>query len=73
MAEFCSDCADKYGFVAEIETEKILARLKPGNSQNVLCEGCELVALLKDDTSALFKGYNDDGHVKWLKVIEDLL
>jgi hypothetical protein len=73
MAEFCTDCADRYGFIAEIETEKILARLKPGNSHNVLCEGCELVALFKDDDSAFFKGYNNSGQIRWVKVLEDLL
>lgn len=73
MAEFCSDCAERYGLIAEIDTEKILARLKPGYSQNVLCEGCELIALLKEDDSTLFKGYNNRGQVRWVKALEGLV
>lgn len=73
MPEFCTDYADRLGVVPEIDIERLVARLKPSYSQQLLCECYELVALFKDDDSTLFKGYNSSGKIKWVKVIEGLV
>jgi hypothetical protein len=73
MAEFCIKCADKFGVASEIDIDKIFKKLKPGYQQSVLCEGCGLVALLKESNLELFKGYLDVDQIKWVEFFDGLV
>ena len=59
MAEFCSVCAPKYGFKADIDISRIFAQLRPGEGVPVLCEGCELVRIEKTAAGVLNLVYRD--------------
>lgn len=73
MAEFCTKCADKFGVVPEIDVDKIFKKLKPGYQQSVLCEGCSLVALHKEEDFTEFLGYYRQGHIEWEENLKDLV
>lgn len=74
MAEFCTDCAKKIDVAPEIDVEKIFKRLKPGYQQSVLCEGCGLVALHKEEEDLTeFHGYYRNGKIEWVENLKDLV
>jgi len=68
MAEFCNRCAKDMGIKKDIDIYKIHHTLKEGYMQSVLCEGCEIIAVSKEDDGSLMVGYPDrkTGEVKWM-------
>ena len=67
MAEFCNKCAKEWGMKADIDIYKIHSGLDKGYQRSVLCEGCEIIAVSKEDDGALMVGYPDreTGLIKW--------
>ncbi len=56
MADFCNICANEmWGCEVheDIDVPKIFRKLEPGYWQPVLCEGCELEGVAKDDNGEL--------------------
>jgi len=54
MADFCTECNKRMGFpTPDIDIDKIFNSLKPGYYQQVLCEGCTLVAIAKTEKGEL--------------------
>ena len=53
MAKFCSNCAQRYGMEIDINIAVIFKELKPGEVQDVLCEGCELTGIEKTKADKL--------------------
>jgi hypothetical protein len=43
--------------IADIDVKKFFAKLKPGEEIHFLCEGCEMVAVMKDERGERFRGY----------------
>ena len=79
MADFCNKCsAELFGedIVPEIDVYDIASRLSPEFYTNVLCEGCGMVAVLKDENSEIMLYFpNPDANEpvkKTLKEWEDL-
>lgn len=54
MAEFCSQCADKYFEYPDIKLFKIALNLKKGRSVSFLCEGCNNRGIYKDEEGKLY-------------------
>ena len=75
MAEFCSLGHEREPdlFPPEIDVRGIAANLKPGFGQNVICEGCALVAITKDESGTVFLGYYDRGEISWRDYVLDLV
>lgn len=72
MAEYCSKCTPF--FEADYKLFWIALKLKKGRSFNVLCEGCNVVAIYKDENRKLYLGRKVDGEVKLEPVnIDDLM
>lgn len=69
MAEFCTTCADRFHELVDINIDTIISRLKDGHTQPVLCEGCGLVALQKDDEGIVYKGYRKGQTVRWVRYL----
>ena len=75
MAEFCSLCharAPKL-FPSEIDVRGIAKKLKPGYSQSVMCEGCALMTIYKDEAGKLYLGYYIRGETQWRDYELDLV
>ncbi len=49
MADYCTLCADQVGFPVDIDVRKIAETLEPGTYVPVLCEGCGMNAVGKDE------------------------
>jgi hypothetical protein len=60
MAEFCSICEPEY---FDINLAKIALDLEQGHSENILCEGCGIKAVYKDEVGALFLGILENGEI----------
>lgn len=74
MAEFCSQCADKYFQHADIDLFKISLRLKKGRSVSFLCEGCNNRAIYKDEEGKLYLAKLVEKEIKLFPVtIEKLM
>lgn len=52
MAEFCSDCSPFDEF--DINLFTIALDLKPGHSETILCEGCNIKAVYKDEEGLVY-------------------
>jgi hypothetical protein len=52
MAEYCSDCAPFDGY--DINLFKMALKLKRGYEERILCEGCYIRAIRKDEDGNLF-------------------
>jgi len=67
MAEFCNYCAESWGMpTPEIDVFAIYKNLNAGEYESVLCEGCGMVAVMKDETGALKVGHSDNNTTtKW--------
>ena len=62
MAEFCNHCI-KHIFPnakPDIDVYAIFETLTPGHMQQVLCEGCGMLAVVKTEKEELKVLYNDD-------------
>ncbi|GJQ43744.1 MAG: hypothetical protein JETCAE03_32420 [Ignavibacteriaceae bacterium] len=61
MAEFCNKCIEKVfpGEKPDIDVYEIFNELKEGYVQPVLCEGCGMSGILKDDYGHLKVIYID--------------
>ena len=60
MSEFCNKCTkEMYGKDAtpDINVYEISSRLSPGYFMNVLCEGCEMVGIQKDERGDIYLLY----------------
>jgi hypothetical protein len=53
MAEFCSICEPEY---FDIDLTSIALELTPGHSIELLCEGCNIRAVYKDESGILYLG-----------------
>lgn len=75
MAEFCSLCHERKPdlFPSEIDVRKIAKELKPGYVQHVMCEGCALVAIGKNENGKVLLGYYNCGKVDWRDYVLDLV
>lgn len=73
MAEFCSQCADKYFEHADINLFKIAIKLKKGRSVNFICEGCNNRALYKDEEGKLYLAKLIEKEIKLFPVTVDEL
>lgn len=52
MAEFCSLCAERMKLDhADFDVRAIAQKLKIGFGQDVVCEGCSMITILKEDDS----------------------
>lgn len=59
MADFCNKCAGElFGEDAqpEIDVQQIADSLEPGYFTNVLCEGCGLNAIIKEEDGSIKVG-----------------
>ena len=57
MAEFCSLCEpDRY----DIDLISLALHLERGHSENILCEGCSIKAIYKDEQGNLFLCKNEN-------------
>lgn len=66
MAEFCSICEPNY---FDINLPEMALDLEPGHSENILCEGCNVRALYKDESGILFLAKLVDNEI----ILEQLL
>ena len=60
MADFCNKCSNEmFGpkVEPEIDVHKILVSLDPGYYTNVICEGCAMVAIIKEEDGSVKLGY----------------
>ncbi|MEM9261463.1 MAG: hypothetical protein AAGA62_17620 [Bacteroidota bacterium] len=65
MAEFCNTCAERIGTHPDFDVYRIHRRLKRGYYQVVLCEGCGMVAVLKEENGELKAGYPEREFIEW--------
>ena len=64
MADFCNKCAHELwgeDFEPEIDVSKIANQLPTGHYISVLCEGCVMVAISKDETGKVNIAYGNIG------------
>ena len=62
MADFCTKCAfEMWGneLPPDIDIQKIADGMTPGHYTAVLCEGCEMIAIAKDDDGSVLIGVLD--------------
>jgi len=65
MADFCSLCIEDMGSKkADIDIEDIFKELDSRMFQHVLCEGCALGGIAKDENGNMFLANVRDG--KWM-------
>lgn len=65
MAEFCNNCAERMNTPPDFDVYAIHRRLKPDHYQGVLCEGCGMVAVLKEENGELKAGFPDGEFITW--------
>ncbi len=74
MADYCKDCAEKHGFPEfDIDVLQEAQAMEAGEYVSVLCEGCSLMRIEKDQDGNILVGYAlDDGNwddplkmIKW--------
>lgn len=73
MAEFCTPCATKWGMLAEIDPMEILKSLRPGEEYSVLCEGCGLICVRRNQDITVQFGYHKGGTISWVTQLEGLV
>lgn len=49
MADFCNKCSEEHGFNIDIDIAVEFKPLKNGELIQVICEGCAMLAVGKDD------------------------
>ncbi len=70
MADFCSICEPDF---FDINLTEIALELDPGRSESFICEGCNLRAVFKNESNALYLGRLVDGELVLEPIhIEDL-
>lgn len=72
MAEFCSECSlfDEF----DHDLFKIAINLKPGYSENFVCEGCDTRGVYKDDSGSIYLAKDIEGEIKLVPVtVESLM
>ena len=73
MAEFCSQCSP-FDNEYDIDIFKIALKLKNGHSKNILCEGCNIRAVYKDEQGLIYLGKSEKGEIKLNPVtLEELM
>ncbi len=68
MAEFCTKCAKEHfgdNVKPDIDVDQIFSELEAGTYVNVLCEGCVMVAIAKDQSNNLVIAREVDGETVW--------
>ena len=73
MAEFCTTCATRWGMIAEIDPNTILKSLRPGEEVRLLCEGCGLVCIRKNDDDTIEYGYYKRGGTIWVQQFDGIV
>lgn len=67
MSEFCTNCADRLGMVAEIDFQKIISDLLPDHYIHETCEGCGYFAIEKDEDGLIWLHKHKDGQVRYFE------
>ena len=76
MADFCTRCSEEmFGpeMQPDINVEQIAESLKPGYYQPVLCEGCAMLAVVKEDDGSIklaFSKMDDTDEVRYETIEE---
>ena len=67
MAEFCNKCSEEWGSPEiDINVYSIHRNLRKGQMESVLCEGCGMKAVSKDEKGNLKIAYiNDSNTLNW--------
>jgi hypothetical protein len=78
MAEFCSLCAERMKLDhADFDVRAIARKLKIGYGQDVVCEGCSMITILKEDDGTrvgkIYIGYYIRGATVWRDFVLDLV
>lgn len=78
MAEFCSLCAERMKLDhADFDVRAIASKVKIGNVQDVLCEGCSMITILKENDGTrdgkVYIGYYIRGETVWRDYPLDLV
>lgn len=63
MADFCTKCSfEMWGteLPPDIDIQKIADGMEPGHYTAVLCEGCGMIAIAKDENSNILIGVLDE-------------
>jgi len=63
MSEYCCKCSP---FLPdyEIDLAEIALKVEKGHSENVICEGCNIKAIYKDDAGLLYLAKEVDGEIQ---------
>ena len=73
MAEYCSQCSP-FENEFDIDLFKTALKLKNGNSESFICEGCNNRAVYKDETGKVYLAKLVKGEIELQPVnIEELL
>ena len=73
MAEFCSQCSP-FDNEYDIDIFQIALKLKKGHSKNILCEGCNIRAVYKDEQGLLYLGKLENKEIKLYPIkLEELI
>ncbi len=73
MAEFCNKCANRFDTVADCNVELELSRLSAGQQRALLCEGCQLFAIMVDHDGKAYRGYHTPTGICWIEERADLV
>lgn len=67
MADFCESCAKEMGFPPDYVFSEFEKNLEPGFASSILCEGCVMVWIGKNEEGKLVFGYPDenDEEIVW--------
>jgi len=72
MSEYCSQCSPFEEY--DIDLFQIALSLDNGRSENILCEGCNIVAIYKDEDGNLYLAKRIQGKITLHHLlIEELL
>lgn len=77
MADFCNRCSNELfdeECQPDIDVYEIAKNLTPGHFMPVLCEGCVMLAVLKDEDESIKIGYAESDEpsalIKWMPLSE---
>ena len=72
MADFCSQCSP-FDNEYDIDLFKIALKLQKGASENILCEGCNIRVVYKDEEGLVYLGRLENEEIKlYLVKLEEL-
>jgi hypothetical protein len=66
MAEFCESCSKKFKHPPDYIFSEFESTLKPGFANSVICEGCGMLWIGKNEDNEMVFGYEDNsGNIFW--------